>query len=192
MKQAFDAASKAVKDAIVRESEQKTQGLRHEIEELQAKLKTLRTSDGEEGDRDGSAAGSGTETETEEEEQGDLTLQDKIDDALEGGFEDVAAIEALLSEAQAAKHVHPSVLSLQNKLETLRAEAGEGADEVAELGGAAAKKKKKGKGQKKKAASSSRSPPRSSNAVTCRSCFRNAYTRLMQPYAVASGLRTNA
>lgn len=39
LKQAFDAASKAVRGAIVRQSEQKTQGLRHEIEELQAKLK---------------------------------------------------------------------------------------------------------------------------------------------------------
>ena len=52
----------------------------------------------------------------------ELTLQDKIDDALDAGFGDAAAIEQLLADAEAAKLAHPSVRSLRNKLETLRAE----------------------------------------------------------------------
>ena len=64
----------------------------------------------------------GSTTEEEEEEQ-PLTLQDQIDDALDGGFSDVAAMRALLAVAATAGHSHPSVVALEMKLEDLDAAA---------------------------------------------------------------------
>lgn len=61
---------------------------------------------------------------TEEEEPshtGELSLQDRIDDALDGTFTDSDAIRSLLSEAQSLGYSHPSVMALEVKLEDLGA-----------------------------------------------------------------------
>ena len=70
----------------------------------------------------------GSTTEEEEPEQGgELTLQDRIDDALDGGFSDISAMRALLAEVQSTGYSHPSVMALEVKLEDL----GSGAEPAA-------------------------------------------------------------
>ena len=59
---------------------------------------------------------------TEEEEprrHGEASLQDRIDDALDSTFIDSDALRAILSEAQGAGYIHPSVTALEVKLEDL-------------------------------------------------------------------------
>lgn len=59
---------------------------------------------------------------TEEEEpsrDAELSLQDRIDDALDAAFVDIDTIRSVLSEAQRASHSHPSVTALEIKLEDL-------------------------------------------------------------------------
>ena len=66
---------------------------------------------------------------TEEEEpsrHGKLSLQDRIDDALDVAFSDGDTIRSLLSEAQSTGYSHPSVTALEVKLEDLAAPAGPG------------------------------------------------------------------
>ena len=115
-------------------------------EELHSEEEEAAEKEEDEGDPDDK--GSTTEDEDEdedEEDQGELSLQDKIDDALEPAFTDLKAMKALLNEARTAKHVHPSVISLGNKIESLEAEQeedefDEGGDTLGEL---PAKPKKK-------------------------------------------------
>ena len=56
---------------------------------------------------------------TEEDEEQPLSLQDQIDDALDGSFNDVAAMRVLLAQAEIAGHSHPSVMALEMKVEDL-------------------------------------------------------------------------
>jgi kinesin family protein 5 len=65
--------------------------------------------------------GAGEEDEEEEEGDGQLTIGDRIDDALGESYVDGAAIEALLREAKANKCSHPGLNALESKLEGLSA-----------------------------------------------------------------------
>ena len=72
------------------------------------------------------AAEENTVPEQDEEEEGgtgsdeELTIGDRIDDALDESFVDAAAIGSLLGEAEATRCAHPGLPALQAKLANLK------------------------------------------------------------------------
>ena len=72
-------------------------------------------SSGESGSSEG-----GSDSASGDSDEGELGLQDRIDDALEADFDDVRKIEAIVKEASQQDNRHPALVPVKDKLERLK------------------------------------------------------------------------